>query len=476
MAAAADHTNEAACGKRVPYLEASGSVESRPALDEKMIQEICESLDMVTAVAKSFVDADRNASAREKKGYSTLMGKLCLLEASTKNDVIVGIPGRYGAMEKALKEQARVEEERGSPVMPSGEEGSFKEGEKVHKEQKASSAFGALAALPYHVDEDKAKRCGYYVKRKKRHCALMATDGSLYCSQHQEGALERERARCVIPKLASEVSKGASEEGSGPHTHRISATQNRMVNPFAKGGDEEEMEPLPDWSQVFDDPNLPLLIDIGCARGGCLVHLSNREASKWNFLGLETRGSLVKEALGDIAAAREKTASTGGTVVRNLHYMQMNVMDSERFEAFLASLLPYSLPHGGGPVVAGITIQFPDPWSKSSRQRRRLIGPVVCGALQRSVAVRSGAWVYISSDVPDMVASGSEALSEAGFETWKNGETRSVGLGRWLDEPPTAGEDGLLGANPLGAEAPSEREIVCELKWRKVYRVLMVKR
>ena len=33
----------------------------------------------------------------------------------------------------------------------------------------------------------------------------------------------------------------------------------------------------------------------------------------------------------------------------------------------------------------------------------------------------------------------------------------------------------LLTCNPLGPNAPSEREIVCELKWRTVYRVMMVK-
>jgi len=89
--------------------------------------------------------------------------------------------------------------------------------------------------------------------------------------------------------------------------------------------------------------------------------------------------------------------------------------------------------------------------------------------------MRPGAWVYVSSDVPDMVASGTEALNVAGFEAWKNGTKESVGLERWLLAPPTVSEDGLLSANPLGTEAPSEREIVCELKWRKVYRVLMVK-
>ena len=47
---------------------------------------------------------------------------------------------------------------------------------------------------------------------------------------------------------------------------------------------------------VFEDPTKPLLMDFGCARGACVMHLAKSEP-EWNFLGIETRETLVTEAL-----------------------------------------------------------------------------------------------------------------------------------------------------------------------------------
>ena len=67
----------------------------------------------MTAVAKSLVEADRNASARESNGYLTLMGKLCRLGASTKNDVIIGLPKRLADIERSILEVSVQEEAKG---------------------------------------------------------------------------------------------------------------------------------------------------------------------------------------------------------------------------------------------------------------------------------------------------------------------------------------------------------------------------
>ena len=49
----------------------------------------------------------------------------------------------------------------------------------------------------------------------------------------------------------------------------------------------------------------------------------------------------------------------------NLHYLAMNCMDKEVFGPFLDSLKAHS--KGGEGLVAAVCVQFPDPWSKSSR-------------------------------------------------------------------------------------------------------------
>jgi len=94
--------------------------------------------------------------------------------------------------------------------------------------------------------------------------------------------------------------------------------------------------------------------------------------------------------------------------------------------------------------------------------------------------VRRGCWLYLSSDVPDMVAAGTEQMTAVGFESWGKSEATTAAalpLACWEKQGalPQVDNEGLLGASPLGNEAPSEREIVCQLKWRKVYRIAMIK-
>ena len=123
-----------------------------------------------------------------------------------------------------------------------------------------------------------------------------------------------------------------------------------------------------------------------------------------------------------------------------------------------------------------------------------------------------GCWVYVSSDVPDCVAQAAEELTATGRFRWHNrnafdnddddedvAATEGEGvvpLDLWrklklaaakagnggaaattTSTPvlPEVGSDGLLLANPLGTSAPSERELVCENLWRKVYRALFIK-
>ena len=131
---------------------------------------------------------------------------------------------------------------------------------------------------------------------------------------------------------------------------------------------------------------------------------------------------------------------------------------------------------------------------------------MLCEALQSDV-VQPNCWIYVSSDVPvtncphtacphtacphtacphtaetdavlrmqDVVSSAAETLGAHGFEWCTIARPESMPLKCWMEQPPHADTDKFLQQNPLGPDAPSEREIVCELKWRKVYRVMFVK-
>lgn len=46
---------------------------------------------------------------------------------------------------------------------------------------------------------------------------------------------------------------------------------------------------VPDWNEVFKDPKLPLMVDIGSGSGRFLLWLSKRNPDSNNYLGLEIR-------------------------------------------------------------------------------------------------------------------------------------------------------------------------------------------
>uniref|UniRef100_A0A453CZL4 tRNA (guanine(46)-N(7))-methyltransferase n=1 Tax=Aegilops tauschii subsp. strangulata TaxID=200361 RepID=A0A453CZL4_AEGTS len=50
----------------------------------------------------------------------------------------------------------------------------------------------------------------------------------------------------------------------------------------------EPTEP-PEWTEVFEDPLLPLMVDIGCGSGRFLVWLAKNSGERRNYLGLEIR-------------------------------------------------------------------------------------------------------------------------------------------------------------------------------------------
>ncbi|CAN1168040.1 tRNA (guanine-N(7)-)-methyltransferase [Linum perenne] len=47
--------------------------------------------------------------------------------------------------------------------------------------------------------------------------------------------------------------------------------------------------PVPNWKEVFRDPTLPLMVDIGSGSGRFLMWLAKRNPDSGNYLGLEIR-------------------------------------------------------------------------------------------------------------------------------------------------------------------------------------------
>ena len=122
------------------------------------------------------------------------------------------------------------------------------------------------------------------------------------------------------------------------------------VNPLAP---YYRQAPKPvDLAAKFADPELPLHLDIGCARGRFLLRMAVADPA-WNYLGVEIREPLVEEA--------NRIAAEAG--LTNLHYEFCNAM------IWLDRLLA-NIPEGRLQMV---TIQFPDPWFKKKHAKRRMV-------------------------------------------------------------------------------------------------------
>jgi tRNA (guanine-N7-)-methyltransferase len=177
-----------------------------------------------------------------------------------------------------------------------------------------------------------------------------------------------------------------------------------------------------DPASVFADPELPLHLDIGCARGRFILRMAEIEPA-WNFLGVEIREPLVDEA--------NRLAAEAG--LTNLHYVFCNAM------LWLEKLLE-DIPAGRLQMV---TIQFPDPWFKKRHAKRRMVNAELVETVVNRLA--DGGRIFVQSDI--------EFLSEEIFELFR--------ADKRLDEIE-------ISENPFSVQ--TEREKAVEDKELPVYR------
>lgn len=189
-----------------------------------------------------------------------------------------------------------------------------------------------------------------------------------------------------------------------------------------------KQEPKPvDLARIFTRPDLPLHLDIGCARGRFILKMAEIEP-EWNFLGVEIREPLVVEA-------NEIAAEEG---LSNLHYEFCNAM------IWLERLLG-DIPTG---LLQAVTIQFPDPWFKKKHAKRRMVNAELVTAVVDRVAADGR--IFVQTDI--------EFLADEMFDLFKNDERLSFDM---------------VDLNPFPEK--TEREIAVESKGLPVYRSIFVK-
>lgn len=187
---------------------------------------------------------------------------------------------------------------------------------------------------------------------------------------------------------------------------------------------------LPDWRLIYTDPEQPLHLDIGCAKGRFLLTIAHQEPH-WNFLGLEIRKPLVEQA-------NHWRIENGLT---NLYFLMAQA--NYHLSSILASFPPA--------VLQRVTIQFPDPWFKRKQQKRRVVQPDLVQVI--ADYLQAGGEVFLQSDV---------------FEV-------AVAMyGHFREHPQFQTQGEFLSANPLGV--PTERELAVLQKGLPVYRFLLKRR
>lgn len=180
--------------------------------------------------------------------------------------------------------------------------------------------------------------------------------------------------------------------------------------------------------QVFRRPQLPLLLDIGCARGQWLLNVAASQPEH-NFLGIEIRAPLIEYA-NQVAAQRG---------LDNLHFEFCNA-------TLGLNPLFADLP---AQILDCVTIQFPDPWYKKKQAKRRVLNADLVETLVHYLKPNGTIW--LQSDL--------EFLAQEMCD--------------------------LLGAHPQlqrvenaqsPFEAKTEREISVENRGLEIYRALFAKK
>lgn len=175
------------------------------------------------------------------------------------------------------------------------------------------------------------------------------------------------------------------------------------------------------WMEAaFENPALPLVVDVGCAKGRWLRKMAEADKSR-NFVGLEIRAELVAAANG----VRDRDQ------VGNLHYMYCN-----------ANVSFNDIVSAAEKQVCMVCFQFCDPWFKARHAKRRVVQEPIVEQVAQSLKATNGLCFVVS----DVLALAEEMRSR--FDDCP---------GMVRDDSFEWSEDGWLVDNPFGVK--TEREI-----------------
>lgn len=235
-------------------------------------------------------------------------------------------------------------------------------------------------------------------------------------------------------------------------------------------------EPL-EWSSAYEDPSLPLILDIGCGYGRFLLALANAMPG-YNGLGLEIREPVVDRA--------------------NRWAEGLSLQSRVRFVLANATVSLNNMLRSFPAPLSLVTIQYPDPHFKKRHRKRRVVQPQLVTQVRDLIA--PGGRLFLQSDVLSVAEDMRDQFEREAGDAFELAEehSREGAVFYQTSEPelPTEGESsedgkqgeeteidvwestwiqgGWLKENPL--PVPTERELHVLSQGLPVYRVMLVRK
>ena len=336
--------------------------------------------------------------------------------------------------------------------------------------------------------------CRMYVARKRRYCIARARDGGTMCTRHRQFEEDEADGESVLGSALATLALGTGTPDAasmeGRKKKNINRRMKKMTNPLSNQFQTPKVLNDEYWKGKFTDVvNRPTLVDVGSAKGGFIKALASdcatactkaKNGTIFNLLGVEIYEPLVE-------AANIWVETHAKSLTRDAHFVSANANVS------LSSL--------NVPNLRAVCVQFPDPWSRGKHAARRVMTPQFARTLAELLPV--GGELYCCSDVLALAEEMYDVvLANEDFEI---DETTYCRLGEmaspsrdgaqeqiphfdaahkyeWERQTEIDDDDGKsadgpkrrwLSANPYAAH--TERDIVCEGKWRPVYRFAVVR-
>ena len=165
---------------------------------------------------------------------------------------------------------------------------------------------------------------------------------------------------------------------------------------------------LPNKSLIFRNPQYPIHLDIGSAKGEFLIELASK-FSNWNFLGLEIREPLVS------SSERKRKELQ----LENVKFLFCNVNVS--LDEWMSELDCDQLKR--------VSIQFPDPWFKRKHFKRRVLKTSLINSISKYMTKEGE--LFIQSDIFTLIEYMTGVIDKSNYFDRKNVK----GL-KWLDNNP----------------------------------------